>query len=87
MGQEPRQNLSTDTQSHCIGDEVLRNFEMNLTEREDIEIKVIGKETIFCDGEPVKCWKISQNGGGIREQFVLGDLGQTAKDAQPATTS
>ena len=41
--------------------------EMNL--KGDYIAKVIGKETIICDGEPVKCWKISQNGGGIREQL------------------
>jgi len=45
----------------------LEASEMNL--KKDYIAKVIGKETIFCDGEPVKCWKISQNGGGIREQF------------------
>ena len=45
----------------------LEASEMNL--KKDYIAKVIGKETIFCDGEPVKCWKISQNGGGIREQL------------------
>ncbi len=40
---------------------------MNL--KRDYKIQVIGKETIICDGEPVKCWKISQNGGGISEQL------------------
>ena len=45
----------------------LEASEMNL--KKDYIAKVIGKETIFCDGEPVKCWKISQNGGGIRKQF------------------
>ena len=45
----------------------LEASEMNL--KKDYIAKVIGKETILCDGEPVKCWKISQNGGGIREQF------------------
>ena len=45
----------------------LEASEMNL--KKDYVAKVIGKETIFCDGEPVKCWKISQNGGGIREQL------------------
>ena len=45
----------------------LEASEMNL--KKDYVAKVIGKETIFCDGEPVKCWKISQNGGGIRKQF------------------
>ena len=45
----------------------LEASEMNL--KKDYIAKVIRKETIFCDGEPVKCWKISQNGGGIREQF------------------
>ena len=45
----------------------LEASEMNL--KKDYIAKVIGKETIICDGEPVKCWKISQNGGGIREQF------------------
>ena len=40
---------------------------MNL--KKDYIAKVIGKETIFCDGVAVKCWKISQNGGGIREQL------------------
>ena len=45
----------------------LEASEMNL--KKYYIAKVIGKETIFCDGEPVKCWKISQNGGGIREQL------------------
>jgi hypothetical protein len=45
----------------------LEASEMNL--KKDYIAKVIGKETIICDGEPVKCWKISQNGGGIREQL------------------
>ena len=45
----------------------LEASEMNL--KKDYVAKVIGKETIICDGEPVKCWKISQNGGGIREQL------------------
>ena len=45
----------------------LEASEMNL--KKDYVAKVIGKETIFCDGEAVKCWKISQNGGGIREQL------------------
>ena len=45
----------------------LEASEMNL--KRDYIAKVIGKETILCDGEPVKCWKISQNGGGIREQL------------------
>ena len=45
----------------------LEASEMNL--KKDYIAKVIGKETILCDGEPVKCWKISQNGGGIREQL------------------
>ena len=45
----------------------LEASEMNL--KKDYIAKVIGKETIFCDGEAVKCWKISQNGGGIREQL------------------
>lgn len=45
----------------------LEASEMNL--KKDYIAKVIGKETIICDGKPVKCWKISQNGGGIREQF------------------
>ena len=45
----------------------LEASEMNL--KKDYLAKVIGKETIICDGEPVKCWKISQNGGGIREQL------------------
>ena len=45
----------------------LEASEMNL--KKDYIAKVIGKETIICDGVPVKCWKISQNGGGIREQL------------------
>ena len=45
----------------------LEASEMNL--KRDYIAKVIGKETILCDGEPVECWKISQNGGGIREQL------------------
>ena len=45
----------------------LEASEMNL--KKDYVAKVIGKETIICDGEPIKCWKISQNGGGIREQL------------------
>ena len=45
----------------------LEASEMNL--KKDYVAKVIGKETIICNGEPVKCWKISQNGGGIREQL------------------
>ena len=45
----------------------LEASEMNL--KKDYIAKVIGKETILCNGEPVKCWKISQNGGGIREQL------------------
>ena len=45
----------------------LEASEMNL--KKDYIAKVIGKETIICDGVPVKCWKISQNGGGIDEQL------------------
>jgi hypothetical protein len=45
----------------------LEASEMNL--KKDYVAKVIGKETIICDGVPVECWKISQNGGGIRKQF------------------
>ena len=45
----------------------LEASEMNL--KKDYVAKVIGKETIICDGVPVKCWKISQNGGGIHEQL------------------
>ena len=45
----------------------LEASEMNL--KKDYIAKVIGKETIICDGVPVKCWKISQNGGGIHEQL------------------
>ena len=41
--------------------------EMNL--KKDYVAKVIGKETIINNGVPVKCWKISQNGGGITEQL------------------
>ena len=48
-------------------DFALEAGEMHL--KGDYIAKVIGKETIFCDGEPVKCWKISQNGGGIHEQL------------------
>jgi hypothetical protein len=48
-------------------DFALEAGEMHL--KGDYIAKVIGKETIFCDGEPVKCWKISQNGGGISEQL------------------
>ena len=48
-------------------DFALEASEMNL--KKDYIAKVIGKETIICDGVPVKCWKISQNGGGIREQL------------------
>ncbi|MBC8347240.1 MAG: hypothetical protein O3A82_02865 [Verrucomicrobia bacterium] len=48
-------------------DFALEASEMNL--KKEYLVKVIGKETIICDGEPVKCWKISQNGGGIREQL------------------
>ena len=44
----------------------LEASEMNL--KKDYLIKVIGKETIDSNG-PVKCWKISQNGDGIREQL------------------
>jgi hypothetical protein len=39
---------------------------MNL--KKEYLVKVIGKETIDSNG-PVKCWEISQNGGGITEQF------------------
>jgi len=39
---------------------------MNL--KKEYLVKVIGKETIDSNG-PVKCWKISQNGGGIGEQL------------------
>jgi hypothetical protein len=45
----------------------LEASEMNL--KKDYIAKVIGKETIICDGVPVKCWKISQNGGRINEQL------------------
>ena len=45
----------------------LEASEMNL--KKDYIAKVIGKETIICDGVPVKCWKISQNGGGIDEKL------------------
>ena len=45
----------------------LEASEMNL--KKDYVAKIIGKETIICDGVPVECWKISQNGGGIREQL------------------
>ena len=45
----------------------LEASEMNL--KKDYVAKVIGKETILCDGVPVECWKISQNGGGIRKQL------------------
>ena len=48
-------------------DFALEAGEMHL--KRDYVVKVIGKETIFCDGEPVKCWKISQNGVGISEQL------------------
>ncbi len=48
-------------------DFALEASEMNL--KKDYIAKVIGKETIICDGVPVKCWKISQNGGGIHEQL------------------
>ena len=37
--------------------------------KKDYVAKVIGKETIVNNGVPVKCWKISQNGGGIKEQL------------------
>jgi hypothetical protein len=39
---------------------------MNL--KKEYLVKVIGKEIIDSNG-PVKCWKISQNGIGIREQL------------------
>lgn len=62
----------------------LEASEMNL--KRDYKIQVIGKETIICDGEPVKCWKISQNGGGISEQlfWVTGDgiLQRVLQDGQ-----
>ena len=48
-------------------DFALEAGEMHL--KRDYIVKVIGKETIFCDGELVKCWKISQNGVGISEQL------------------
>ena len=44
----------------------LEASEMNL--KKDYLVKVIGKEIIDSSG-PVKCWKISQNGGGISEQL------------------
>jgi len=44
----------------------LEASEMNL--KKDYLVKVIGKEIIDSNG-PVKCWKISQNGGGISEQL------------------
>jgi hypothetical protein len=47
-------------------DFALEASEMNL--KKEYLVKVIGKETIDSNG-PVKCWKISQNGGGIREQL------------------
>lgn len=48
-------------------DFALEASEMNL--KKEYLAKVIGKETIICDGVPVKCWKISQNGGGIDEKL------------------
>ena len=45
----------------------LEPSEMNL--KAGFRVHVIGKETIICEGVPVKCWKISQKGGGNREQF------------------
>jgi hypothetical protein len=47
-------------------DFALEASEMNL--KKEYLVKVIGKEIIDSNG-PVKCWKISQNGGGIREQL------------------
>jgi hypothetical protein len=47
-------------------DFALEASEMNL--KKEYLVKVIGKETIDSNG-PVKCWKISQNGGGIGEQL------------------
>jgi len=47
-------------------DFALEASEMNL--KKEYLVKVIGKETIDSNG-PVKCWKISQNGIGIREQL------------------
>jgi hypothetical protein len=47
-------------------DFALEASEMNL--KKEYLVKVIGKETIDSNG-PVKCWKISQNGGGISEQL------------------
>ncbi len=43
----------------------LEAHELNL--KEGYRIRVIGKETIICDGVSVKCWKISQEGGDVRE--------------------
>ena len=48
-------------------DFALEASEMNL--KKEYLVKVIGKETIINNGVPVKCWKISQNGGGITEQL------------------
>ena len=47
-------------------DFALEASEMNL--KKEYLLKVIGKEIIDSNG-PVKCWKISKNGGGIREQL------------------
>ena len=45
----------------------LEASEMNL--KAGYRVHVIGKETIIREGVSVKCWKISQKGGGNREQF------------------
>ena len=45
----------------------LEASEMNL--KAGYRVQVIGKETITSEGRSVTCWKISQKGGGNREQF------------------
>ena len=48
-------------------DFALEAGEMHL--KRDYIAKVTSKETIIIDGAKVECWKISQNGGAIREQL------------------
>ena len=60
--QLPRQEGAT-----YLCDSSLEAPKMNL--KAGYRVHVIGKETISRDGVSVKCWKISQKGGGNREQF------------------
>jgi len=60
--QLPRLNGATYFYDHS-----LEASEMNL--KKGYRVHVIGKETIITDGMSVECWKISQKGGGSREQL------------------